>query len=190
MSDKVLILGNPLLREKSEAVEDFSSEETRRFFRELKDELESFRREHGFGRGIAAIQIGIAKRIIALNLGEGPFCIVNPEIVARSEKTFTLWDDCMSFPDLVVKVARNESISVGYLDEDGNEKTWNDLGRDVSELLQHEIDHLDGILAVDRAIAAGDIIYKTEYRKRKKLYDAQVDYFIEPTMGGRTGLCP
>jgi len=182
MSEKVLILGNPLLREKSEAVADFSAPETCWAFRELKDELEAFRREHGFGRGIAAVQIGIAKRIIALNLGEGPFCIVNPEMTAKSGKTFTLWDDCMSFPDLVVKVARNESISVRYLDEAGNERTWNDLGRDVSELLQHEIDHLDGILAVDRAIAVGDIIYKSEYLKRKKLYDAQTDYFIEPTI--------
>ncbi len=138
----------------------------------MKDELESFRREHGFGRSGRAIRSD-RQEDHRLNLGEGPFCIVNPEIVARSEKTFTLWDDCMSFPDLVVKVARNESISVGYLDEDGNEKTWNDLGRDVSELLQHEIDHLDGILAVDRAIAAGDIIYKTEYRKRTKSHDAR-----------------
>ena len=182
MSDRVLILGDPLLRTKSEAVTNFSSDETRRVFRELKDELEDFRKEHGFGRGIAAIQIGITKRIIALNLGEGSFCIVNPEITHKSEKTFTLWDDCMSFPDLVVKVSRNESISVGYLDEDGNERTWKDLGRDVSELLQHEIDHLDGILALDRAIAAGDIIYTKEYLERRKLYDAQADYSIEPTI--------
>jgi peptide deformylase len=182
MSSKVLILGNPILREKSECVFDFECKEIKENIEELKEELERFRKENGFGRGIAAIQIGIKKRIIALNLGHGPFCIINPEITFRSGETFKMWDDCMSFPELIVKVTRNESISIEYFDEEGKEKTWNNLSRDISELLQHEIDHLDGILAIDRAIEKNDIIYKNEYLKNKTLYDRDIDYIIKKTI--------
>ena len=74
----VLILGDPLLRRKSAPVDDFSDPALKDEMRDLKEALERFRREHGFGRGIAAPQIGIPKRMIALNLGQGTFVIANP----------------------------------------------------------------------------------------------------------------
>jgi peptide deformylase len=120
--------------------------------------------------------------MIALNLGEGPFVIVNPRIVRRSSEAFRMWDDCMSFPDLVVRVERHCSIDVEYFDEGGSRKEWLALDRATSELLQHEIDHLDGVLAIDRAIEASDIIYKEEYSKNRAYYDAMVDYVITPTI--------
>jgi len=183
MERPVLILGDPLLRRKSSIVEDFSNSGLKDEIRDLKEALETFRREHGFGRGIAAPQIGIPRRLVALNLGRGTFVMVNPEITFRSPKTFTLWDDCMSFPDLMVRVRRNMTISLRFQNEHGAWEEWTDMGQAESELLQHEIDHLDGVLAVDRAIGSGDIIYMSEYRKHRELYDGQCDYSIVPTIG-------
>lgn len=182
MKTDVLILGNPVLREISTEVDDFQSTEIIRSFEALKQALENFRKNNGFGRGIAAIQIGIKKRILALNLGKGAFLVVNPRIVWQSQETFTLWDDCMSFPDLLVKVKRNASITVEYQNDKGNLQVMEKLGRAESELLQHEIDHLDGIMAIDRAIEKRDIIYKAEYKKNYEFYDSQVDYKIVPTI--------
>ncbi len=175
----VLILGNPILRETSELITNF---ENKSDFIELKKELEEFRRRNGFGRGIAGIQIGIKKRIIALNFGEGPFVIVNPEIAYRSSEIFTMWDDCMSFPDLLVRVQRFKTINIRYQDEDGNNKEWNGIEQAKAELLQHEIDHLDGILAIDRAIKKTDIVYRSEYLKNKSVYDTMVEYAIKATI--------
>lgn len=89
-----------------------------------------------------------------MNLGERPFCIANPEIVWRSEERFTLWDDCMSFPFLLVRLSRHVSISVRYTDEEGVERSWEKLDRPESELLQHEIDHLDGVVPPRNVIRA------------------------------------
>jgi peptide deformylase len=172
MHSRVLLLGDPRLRMKSEAVKDFSDPRFREEVALLKQALQEFRAEIGFGRGIAAPQIGIGKRFIALNLGDGPFVIINPVITGRSEETFTMWDDCMSFPDLLVKVKRHTSISVQYLDEAGREQTWEHMDRATSELLQHEIDHLDGILAVDRALDKESIIYRSVFNENK-------DYFLD-----------
>jgi len=175
----VLILGNPILRETSRLITNF---EDKNNFIELKKELEEFRRINGFGRGIAGIQIGINKRIIALNFGDGPFVIVNPEIVYQGSEVFTMWDDCMSFPDLLVRVQRYKTINIRYQDENGNNKEWNGIEQAKAELLQHEIDHLDGILAIDRAIRKTDIIYRSEYQKNQGAYDAMVEYGIKATI--------
>lgn len=118
---------------------------------DLHDTLLDFRARHGVGRGIAAPQIGVLKRLVVLDLGVGRLNLVNPRIVDRSAETFSIWDDCMSFPDLLVHVLRNRSCCVAYTDIDGYECTWN-VEDDISELVQHELDHLDGILAVSRAI--------------------------------------
>lgn len=163
---EILLLGNPKLRVKSEYITDFNCVETKESCKILKESLEEFREKHKFGRGIAAIQIGIPKRIIALNLGNGTFVIMNPTIIKRSTEKFMLWDDCMSFPDLAVKVERNCSIDLEFYDEAGVKKVWENLSQDVSELLQHEIDHLDGILAIDRVESTKDILYKSELNKK------------------------
>jgi peptide deformylase len=188
MAKPVLLLGSPTLRLKSEAVCEFASASFKGDIADLKEALEDFRARNGFGRGIAAIQIGIARRMIALNLGGGPFVIVNPRIVRRSPEAFRMWDDCMSFPDLVVRVERHRSIDVEYLDEGGNRKEWPGLDQATSELLQHEIDHLDGVLAIDRAIEASDIIYKAEYSRNRAYYDTMVDYAIRPTIAAARDL--
>jgi len=168
----ILLLGNPELRKSCALVTDFGNPELANEIRDLKETLEDFRDRNGFGRAIAAIQIGINKRMIAMNLGGDSFVVINPTITKRSEETITLWDDCMSFPDLVVRVTRNARISIEYQNKDGKAINWCDLPEAESELLQHEMDHLDGILAIDRAITSKDILYKQEYAKNKEYYDS------------------
>jgi peptide deformylase len=182
MGDTVLLLGDPRLRAVCESVAKVDGLTARSGFARLKAALDAFRAERGFGRGIAAPQIGIAKRFIALNLGEGTYCLVNPEITWRSPETFSLWDDCMSFPDLLVRVRRNRSISLRYVDESGAARTWERLGMPESELLQHELDHLDGILAIDRAEGRDAVVYRAAFDADPGRFRALVDYVIEPTI--------
>ena len=142
--------------------------------RRLHAVLAAFRAEYGFGRAIAAPQIGINKRFIAVDLGAGPFTLLNPRIVWRSDEFFRLWDDCMCFPTLLVRVQRAASITVEYVEEDGSMRTMGPLDRGTSELLQHEIDHLDGVLAIDRAVGPEAIISREAYAMRREWFDAQL----------------
>lgn len=182
MNDRVLPLGDPRLRIVCEAVSDPAEGTFRVECQRLKGALDAFRAEYGFGRGIAAPQIGIAKRFIAINLGRGTHALLNPEITWRSPETFTLWDDCMCFPDLLVRVRRHTSISITFLDEQGRPQRWEALGQAESELLQHELDHLDGILATDRALDTRSIIYRTAFAADPTHFQNQVDYVIQPTI--------
>src|SRR5262249_10807157 len=91
--------------------------------------------------------------------------LVNPEIVWSSTERMELWDDCFSFPDLMVRVSRAASVRVNYQDERGAAQTVEAEG-DLSELLQHEIDHLDGLLAVDRAIAPRAFMTRAEWLRQ------------------------
>ena len=119
--------------------------------------LQRFRDQHGYGRAISAPQIGIMKRIIAMDLGNEPQTLINPHISWRSEETYELWDDCMSLPGVLIRVRRHCQIRVDYQDYTFAEQQFEQLSDDVSELLQHEIDHLDGILFTHRMVALGAI---------------------------------
>lgn len=163
---EILLLGNPALREKCAPVRSFSTEQLESVVQDLRDTLEEFRRRNGFGRGIAAPQIGVTERLIFIDAGT-PLAMVNPQIVNRSRKTMTLWDDCFSFPDLLVKVKRHLAISIRYQDLQGRRHTLEADGA-LSELLQHEVDHLDGVLAIDRALDSRHIAYRSELAKKEK----------------------
>jgi peptide deformylase len=146
----ILLLGNPLLYKKSEEISKKEIEQVKLFVNDMHDTLLDFRRKYNCGRAIAAPQIGVMKRLIYMYIDK-PVVIINPLIDQFSSETFETWDDCMSFPDLLVKVKRFKRCRITYKNLD-----WEDheihLEDDLSELLQHEYDHLDGILAVQRAI--------------------------------------
>ena len=182
MDDIVLVLGDPGLRIVYKPVKDIKDTEFIKENNQLKNRLDEFRKEKGFGRGIAAPQVGIPKHFIALHIGNGTEAFINPKITWKSLETFTLWDDCMSFPDLLIKVKRYQSISISYQDEDGAFHEWNHLDKIKSELLQHELDHLDGVLAIDRAVNSEGINYRTVYEKNREYFDKQVDYVIQTTI--------
>jgi peptide deformylase len=162
----ILQLGNPLLLEKSSRIDDFNTSQTQSLVRDLSDTLASFREATGYGRGIAAPQIGVLKRAIFIRMQPTGFCsaLLNPQIIWSGNEKMELWDDCFSFPDLMVRVERAVQIKVAYRDERGIEQTIEAEG-DLSELLQHEIDHLDGILAVERAVSPKAFATRAEWER-------------------------
>lgn len=161
-------LGDPVLREKCSEVKDATTPETQALVEDLSDTLGFWRKTAGYGRGIAAPQIGVLQRVIFLRLpGEDPWPLVNPKIIERSDARIVVWDACLSFLSIFMQVERNRDITVQYQDLQGqtHEIQAGEL-RDLSELLQHEIDHLDGILCLDRVTDLKTICTKEEFEKR------------------------
>ncbi|MFY9573830.1 MAG: peptide deformylase [Blastocatellia bacterium] len=169
-SREILQLGNPALWQKSVYVADACSSEIRELVSDLSETLAAFREGTGYGRGIAAPQIGELSRVIFIRMQPTGFCspLINPVIVWASEGRMELWDDCFSFPELMVRVSRASQVRVEYQDERGSRRTLQ-AESDLSELLQHEIDHLDGILAVDRAVSPHAFATRTEWERRLRV---------------------
>jgi peptide deformylase len=119
---------------------------------DLRDTLRDFRARWNAGRAISAPQLGVRKRLVWLDVPE-PIALFNPVLSLPSARLMEVWDDCLCFPDLLVRVLRHESCTLTFHDRDWREHSRR-LEGPLSELLQHEVDHLDGVLAVSRA--AGD----------------------------------
>ena len=164
----ILQLGNPILRQRCMAVDDPSKPEIRELVGDLADTLAHWRAETGYGRGIAAPQIGVLQRVIFLKLpGAKPWPLINPEIIRHGEDKIVVWDACLSFLSIFMQVERHREITVRYQTLEG-ETLEVEAGeeKDLSELLQHEIDHLDGILAIDRVTDVKTIVTREEFEKR------------------------
>lgn len=146
----LLLLGDPRLYKSCEPVLEEELPLVEGWVADLHNVMEEIRAKYHFGRAIAAPQLGIMKRLIYMNI-DRPVVFINPRFTHLSEEMFELWDDCMSFPSLLVKVKRHKSLNIHYLDEHWQPQEWQVEG-DLSELLQHEYDHLDGILCTMRAI--------------------------------------
>ena len=150
MEREILLLGNPALYEISDEVKDEELERLRPVFEDMFDCIRGIRRDYGFGRAIAAPQIGIKKRLICM-LTDQPRVIINPTLEPVGDELMELWDDCMSFPKLLVRVRRCRRCILRYRDENWQPQEL--LMEDgMSELIQHEYDHLNGILATMRAV--------------------------------------
>ena len=164
----VLQLGDPGLREVAKKVDDPAAAEIRALVGDLSDTLAHWRATTGYGRGIAAPQIGANVRVIFLRLpGEAAWPVVNPEITWRSEEKVVVWDACLSFLSIFMQVERHREIVVRYQDLSGQRcEVRAGEERNLSELLQHEIDHLDGILAVDRITDMKTMCTREEFEKR------------------------
>jgi peptide deformylase len=165
---EILLLGNPQLWQPSSIVTDVQTSETREIINDLAATLSDFRQRQGFGRAIAAPQIGAHQRILFVTMNDGSFGpapLINPQITRASNEMMEFWDDCFSFPDLMVRVRRHVEIDVRFTDEHDHSQIVTARG-DLSELLQHEIDHLDGILATDRAIDARSFALRSEVLKQ------------------------
>ena len=158
MERQILLLGDPKLYEISEKVTRDELEELRPIFTDMFDCIKGIRRDYGFGRAIAAPQIGVMKRIICI-LTDKPYVIINPELEFVGDEMMELMDDCMSFPKLLVRVRRYRHCILRYLNENWESKEMR-MDDDMSELIQHEYDHLDGILATMRAIDNKSFVIK------------------------------
>jgi peptide deformylase len=117
---------------------------------DLADTLAEHRARTGWGRGIAANQVGEDRRVVVIDVGDGPQALLNPRVTWESPEVQEMWDDCFSLPDVMVRIRRPASISVAYLDPSGGERRMERLDPRMTELLHHEVDHLDGVLMVDR----------------------------------------
>jgi peptide deformylase len=157
---EILQLGNPDLYDISIEVEEDELDLMRDIVSDLEDTMFAFREKYGAGRAIAAPQIGVLKRMVYMNTGE-PVVLLNPGITKKSVEMMEVWDDCMSFPELLVRVRRHRSVTVAYRDLEWKKRVL-DVDEDISELLQHEIDHLDGVLAVMRAADEHSFITRSE----------------------------
>jgi|SRR5215469_8050884 len=167
---KILQLGDPALRERAEQ-HVFSAggeAELRALVADLRDTLAQARSETGYGRGIAAPQLGVSKRVIFLQRpGAEPWPLVNPQIIRQSYEKIVVWDTCLSFLTIFMQVERHQEITVRYQDLRGEmHEVRAGQEHDLSELLQHEIDHLEGILCIDRVTDVKTICSKEEFEKR------------------------
>lgn len=152
-SREILLLGDERLYEIAREVTPGEFDKARQVVADLHDTIVSFRAKYGFGRAIAAPQIGEAVRVIYMKLPDETIAFVNPRLEFVDDEQFALWDDCMSFPGLEVWLNRYKKCRVHYQDLEGRECV-REFVDDLAELFQHEYDHLDGILAVQRAIDA------------------------------------
>jgi len=146
----LLLLGDPRLYAVCEPVLPSELPLVKDWVADLDNVMAEVKARYNFGRAIAAPQLGIMKRVIYMNI-DRPVVYINPELTHLSEELFELWDDCMSFPNLLVKVQRHRSLTIKYLDERWQPGEW-DMKDDLSELLQHEYDHLNGVLCTMRAV--------------------------------------
>lgn len=158
---RIRLLGDPILRTRCQPVSNPRSPAVRVVADDLTETLKDLRARHGMGRALAAPQIGAPLRMVLLDIDE-PQLLINPEITDVGTEDFIVWDDCFSFPDLLVRVQRAHQIKVNYLDASGTEQIIQASGP-MAELLQHEIDHLDGVLAVDRAMGLDPFCFRQEW---------------------------
>lgn len=164
----ILQLGDPRLREIALPVEDPAAKTIHALVQDLADTLAHWRSTTGYGRGIAAPQLGVSQRVIFLKLPEAePWPLINPEIVECSDERIVVWDACLSFLSIFMQVQRHREITVRYQNLDGERlevRAGDD--RNLAELLQHEIDHLDGVLAIDRVVDIKTVCTREEFEKR------------------------
>ncbi len=144
---KILVEPDPFLRQKSKKVEKVD-DDVRSL---MNDMLETMYDAPGIG--LAAIQIGVAKRIIVMDLAKEnekkqPLYFINPEIITKSEIDLTYEEGCLSVPGQFAEIDRPDRCKIKYLDYDGKEQILNAQGL-LATCIQHEIDHLEGVLFID-----------------------------------------
>ena len=161
---RIRLLGDPVLRAACEPITKPRSAGVRVIMDDLRETLRDWQSRFGSGRGISAPQIGAPVRMVYIEM-DRPWPLINPEILDIGTEDFEVWDDCFSFPSLLVRVARAYRIRVRYQDLKG-EWQETEVEGDRAELLQHEIDHLDGVLAVDRPLGLDPFCLREEWQRQ------------------------
>lgn len=145
---------DPILRKRARDIDEI----TDRIRTLQQDMLETM--YHAEGVGLAANQVGILRRIVVIDVGEGPITLINPEILSE-EGCQTGLEGCLSVPDVNGKVARPEKVSVAYTDMDGERQVLEGAGL-LARAICHEVDHLNGILFTDWIIEEEDLEEDTD----------------------------
>ena len=157
MIKDILTLGNPQLYVTCTEYRKENIKEIESVVTDLHDTIMEYKRVHGAGRAIAAPQIGVQKRLLYMFIDQ-PVVFINPILNFPTEEKMVVMDDCMSFPGLLVKVRRYRECIIEYYDLDWHKQELHLTG-DLSELIQHEYDHLDGILSTMRAMDNKSLFY-------------------------------
>ncbi|MDA2936340.1 peptide deformylase [Patescibacteria group bacterium AH-259-L05] len=138
--------GDPILRKKCKEIKDVDSEEIKKLAEDMKTTM-----YHAHGVGIAATQVGTNKQIFITDIGKGPLTVLNPKIIKKSKELVRDIEGCLSIPDFTFSIGRARSIEIqGYLLERGERVSIKAEGL-LARVFQHEIDHLNGKLIIDRA---------------------------------------
>ena len=157
-------LGDPILRERCQRIANPRSPAVRVVADDLRDTLRDWRERGVAGHGMAAPQIGAPIRMILVMDSSRRRTLLNPEIVDVGDEDFLVWEECPSFPDLMVRVQRAHRVTVKYEDFVGKSHTLEAEGP-LADLLQHGIDHLDGVLALDRACGLDPFCVRDEWNR-------------------------
>ncbi len=167
---EIVQLGAKMLRQEADAVADVRSNETRRSIEAMRNTLATTQ-----GVGLAAPQIGISKRIILIAShptsryphapSMEPTVMINPGFQPLTEIREKDWEGCLSIPGIRALVPRYKNISIHYTDEQGD-CVETQLDGFVARIFQHEFDHLDGMVYLDRVENNQDILSESEYLKR------------------------
>ena len=152
---KVIYIGNPLLRLVSKKIEVFD-EKLREFVEELSKAMYV---EDGVG--LAAPQVGVSKRIFVYDAGEGIRVVINPEFLWKSEETVKMEEGCLSIPGIYADLFRPSSVKLRYQDVEGNFHE-EELSEYAARIVQHEADHLEGVLFVDHLSSAKRALLKSK----------------------------
>lgn len=163
MIREVLLLGNPSLRRPADPIPGNEAGAAHAAAADLRETLLDLRRRFGFGRGLAAPQIGLPLRMVSL-IWPDDRTLINPRVVAAEGEQW-VWDDCFSIPGLMLRVRRPRAVKVAYFDLRGNQAELEAEGA-AAELVQHELDHLDGILVLDRVESIADIMARGEWQRQ------------------------
>jgi len=167
----VRLLGDPILRSECEPITKPRSAAVRLVADNLQETLRDLKTRYARGRGLSAPQIGAPLRIVYIEIDK-PWFLLNPSIVDIGTDDFWVWDDCFSIPNLLVRVQRAHEVKVAYHDLNGKPHTVSARG-ELAELLQHEIDHLDGVLIVDQPTGLDPFCLWEEWNKH---YSSQGPY--------------
>jgi len=158
---KIVTYSNPILRRKAESLEDIDDT-----IRQLIDEMGETMYAND-GVGLAAPQVGVSKRVVVLDGGEGLMSLVNPEIIQMGEEEETMEEGCLSLPEIRLDVSRPTRI-VARGRNDKGELVEMELDGLLARIFQHEIDHLNGILIIDHASSIQRTLLKSKLKKLKK----------------------
>ena len=142
---KIITNPNPILKKKSKPVTDVFDAEIKKLIPELRETMLK-----ADGLGLAAPQVSQNIRLIAVRYEDGSLAIINPKIIKKSILKEWGEEGCLSVPHTFGQVKRHKSITIQYLDESGCEKKLHAKGM-LARVLQHEMDHLDGVLFIDKA---------------------------------------
>ena len=158
---KIVKYPNPVLRRKAKLISQIDDT-----IQQFTDEMiETMYIDEGVG--LAAPQVGISKQLFVMDIGQGPKTLFNPEIIEKGEEVETLEEGCLSIPGVRVDVTRPSRIRVRGINEAGELEEIEAEGL-LARVLQHEIDHLNGVLIIDHASPLQRTLLKSKLKKLEK----------------------